>query len=282
VYKVILFYIPEPGSKLGTLENDIAMKRHEEKLAALKAANAAVNNAPKRDALAEANSCNVENSSSPRPTEPGDTCAHPYHGFDWAIRQLRGGGKLARKGWNGKGMFVVLQKGYPDGIPINKNTAEATGIPEGTTIKFLPYLMMKTADGAFVPWLASQTDILAADWELAQGPIGTVGGVTQYKGNTYHGQTEAVPLADEAEAEAAPRDIRLADLYLHELGFRRTRPVTHGDVNATERRFASTERTYELLGDKCPKDMLFGWGYVSIATVSKFDHHRLSERTLKL
>lgn len=31
-------------------------------------------------------------------------------------------------------------------------------------MRFLPYLMMKTADGAFVPWLASQTDVLAEDW----------------------------------------------------------------------------------------------------------------------
>lgn len=50
----------------------------------------------------------------------------------------------------------------------NKNTAEATGLPEGVLCKFLPYLMMKTAgDGPpfeFVPWLASQTDILADDW----------------------------------------------------------------------------------------------------------------------
>lgn len=65
-------------------------------------------------------------------------------------------------------MFVVLQKGYPDGIPINRNTAEATGIAEGTVCRFLPYLMMKTADGAFVPWLASQTDILACDWQVVR------------------------------------------------------------------------------------------------------------------
>jgi hypothetical protein len=84
--------------------------------------------------------------------------------FGWALENLHLGNKLARVGWNGKDMFVVLQRGYPDGIPINKNTAEATGIAEGTVCRFLPYLMMKTADGAFVPWLASQTDILANDW----------------------------------------------------------------------------------------------------------------------
>lgn len=96
-------------------------------------------------------------------------------GFDWALFELREGRKVRRRGWNGKGMFVVLQKGYPNGIPINKNTAEATGIPEGTTCRFLPYLMMKTADAevTFVPWLASQTDILALDWELAELELAT-------------------------------------------------------------------------------------------------------------
>lgn len=76
--------------------------------------------------------------------------------------------RLRRVGWNGKGMFVVWQAAYPDGIPINKNTAEATGIPEGTKRAFLPYLMLHTADGSFVPWLASQTDLLASDWEIAE------------------------------------------------------------------------------------------------------------------
>lgn len=84
--------------------------------------------------------------------------------FSDALLNLKSGFKMARSGWNGKDMYIVLQKGYPNGIPINQNTAIATGIPEGTIIKFLPYLMMKTVQGDFVPWLASQTDILAEDW----------------------------------------------------------------------------------------------------------------------
>jgi len=84
--------------------------------------------------------------------------------FGWAIRMLKDGRRMAREGWNGKGMFIVLQRGYPEGIPINRNTAEATGLPEGTVCRFLPYIMMRTVDGSFVPWLASQTDMLAEDW----------------------------------------------------------------------------------------------------------------------
>ena len=84
--------------------------------------------------------------------------------FGDALDALRDGCKLARAGWNGPGMFVVLQPGYPDGIGINANTATATGIPQGTVCNFRPYLMMFTADGEFVPWVASQTDLLASDW----------------------------------------------------------------------------------------------------------------------
>jgi hypothetical protein len=84
--------------------------------------------------------------------------------FGWAIEQLRNGVRVARQGWNGRNMWVVYQKGYPDGIAINKNTADATGIAEGTVCRFRPYLMFKTVDDEFVPWVASQTDLLASDW----------------------------------------------------------------------------------------------------------------------
>lgn len=86
--------------------------------------------------------------------------------FSKALDALKTGQLVQRDGWNGKGMWIALQKAYPQGIPINKNTAEATGLPEGEVHRFLPYLMMKTAQGDFVPWLASQTDILAEDWRL--------------------------------------------------------------------------------------------------------------------
>lgn len=87
-------------------------------------------------------------------------------GFDVALPLLKTGKRVQRDGWNGKGMWIAYQPGYPAGIPINANTAKATGLPEGTVCRFLPYVMMKTADGAFVPWLASQTDVLAEDWRV--------------------------------------------------------------------------------------------------------------------
>ncbi len=84
--------------------------------------------------------------------------------FGEALDLLQNSTRMARAGWNGKAMYVVYQRGYPDGIGINANTAAATGLPEGQVCKFRPYLMMKTAQDDFVPWVASQTDILAEDW----------------------------------------------------------------------------------------------------------------------
>lgn len=86
--------------------------------------------------------------------------------FSDALRECRGGARIQREGWNGKNMYVVFQPGYPDGIKINENTAKATGLPVGTMCNFRPYLMMRTADGGFVPWVASQSDLLADDWRV--------------------------------------------------------------------------------------------------------------------
>jgi len=91
----------------------------------------------------------------------------PTTGYDFglAISKMKRGYRVQRANWNGKGMWLAYQPGYPDGIPINANTAKATGLALGTVCKFLPYIMMKTAGGEFVPWLASQTDVLGEDWQ---------------------------------------------------------------------------------------------------------------------
>jgi hypothetical protein len=84
-----------------------------------------------------------------------------------ALKLIRDGERLARQGWNGEGMYVVMQPGYPEGIGINANTAKATGLPQGTVRPFLPYLMFRTATGAFVPWSATATDLVTDDWYVA-------------------------------------------------------------------------------------------------------------------
>lgn len=84
--------------------------------------------------------------------------------FGWALRALKAGAKIFRPGWNAPGQYVVLQKGYPQGIAINGNTAEATGLPVGTVVIFRPYFMIHLVDGSFCPWVPSVTDCLADDW----------------------------------------------------------------------------------------------------------------------
>ena len=85
--------------------------------------------------------------------------------FGQALEKVKAGEKIFRNGWNGKGMFVVYQKGYPEGIPCNKQTAEAWGMNEGDLFKCEPYLQIKTADGSHAMWVPSIRDILADDWE---------------------------------------------------------------------------------------------------------------------
>ena len=84
--------------------------------------------------------------------------------FSDALGELKNGKRLGRKSWGGP--FVMYQAGYPNGIPINKNTSIASGMPEGTLCRFSPYFMMLGLDGIFVPWLPNVADLLATDWQI--------------------------------------------------------------------------------------------------------------------
>lgn len=68
----------------------------------------------------------------------------------WAVKQLHNGSKVARAGWNGKGMWLALQ------------------IPDAHSKMGHPYVYLKGADGKMIPWNCSQADLLATDWEPAQ------------------------------------------------------------------------------------------------------------------
>lgn len=86
--------------------------------------------------------------------------------FGAALDMIRAGGKVARAGWNGKGMWVALSPGFvlPASCVYSNAVAESIGTGVGV---FRPYLIMKTVEGEYVPWLASQTDLLATDWRPA-------------------------------------------------------------------------------------------------------------------
>jgi len=81
--------------------------------------------------------------------------------FDQALIALRTGYKVRRAGWNGKGMWVAL---VPEGAAQVQQK-----ISGGYDL--LPFLGMKTADNRFVPWLISQADVLADDWELVDDAV---------------------------------------------------------------------------------------------------------------
>lgn len=84
--------------------------------------------------------------------------------FGQALHHLRAGDRVRRAGWNGKGMFLFLVPGSRFQV----NRKPLLGIyPEGTEIEYHAHIDMKTAQGYVVPWLASQADMLAWDWELA-------------------------------------------------------------------------------------------------------------------
>ena len=88
--------------------------------------------------------------------------------FGIALELSKQGKKIARQGWNGKGMFVVYQKGYPQGIPCNKQTADAWGLNEGDLFICNPYLQIKCADGSHSMWVPSINDCLAEDWTIVE------------------------------------------------------------------------------------------------------------------
>ena len=84
--------------------------------------------------------------------------------FGNALKEAKNGKKIYRNGWNGNGMFVVYQKGYPEGIPCNKQTAEAWDMKEGDNFICNPYLQIKCTNGSHSMWVPSINDVLANDW----------------------------------------------------------------------------------------------------------------------
>lgn len=90
------------------------------------------------------------------------------HDFSWALWQMKHGKKIHRAGWNGKGMFAVLQKGYPQGIPCNKQTAEAWGLNEGDLFRCEPYMQLKMVNGSHSMWVPSVNDCLSNDWAIVE------------------------------------------------------------------------------------------------------------------
>lgn len=77
--------------------------------------------------------------------------------FGQAMVALRDGQCVCREGWNGKNMWIsfVRADNWSVGFPLSN-------------YEQLPWIVMRTADRKIVPWLASQTDIVAEDWMIAR------------------------------------------------------------------------------------------------------------------
>ena len=103
----------------------------------------------------QANHPNFKGYISWSPKEVFDRAYKPTSGltFGLAIEALKSGERVARAGWNGKGMWLHM---------IPKSHWETTRGLE--LLDGLPWIGMKTVDDKFVPWLASQTDMLSSDW----------------------------------------------------------------------------------------------------------------------
>lgn len=77
-----------------------------------------------------------------------------FNEIGWAVKQMWNGDKVQRQGWNGKGMWLFLVRDWDV-----RNEPPLQGPTR-------PFVAMKTVDGAVVPWLCSQSDLLATDWEI--------------------------------------------------------------------------------------------------------------------
>lgn len=85
--------------------------------------------------------------------------------FGLAIEAAKKGAKITRRGWNGKGMFLYY---VPEGrYPARTDAAKSIAAEDGK-VDYGAYIAIKTAKGNVVPWLASQTDMLADDWEVVK------------------------------------------------------------------------------------------------------------------
>ncbi|NVM91087.1 hypothetical protein FHT32_004751 [Variovorax sp. SG517] len=93
--------------------------------------------------------------------------APPHCDFGDAIRHLKAGRRVARVGWNGKGMFLLRVKPDDDTMVPSLPAYSVLGVSDMVS-HCLPWIGMKTADNKLVPWLASQTDMLAVDWVLVE------------------------------------------------------------------------------------------------------------------
>ncbi len=87
--------------------------------------------------------------------------------FGQALHELKSGKKVERVGWNGKGMFIyhVPAASYP---AQRNEKGTMLGLFPDDMVPYTAYLAIKSVNNTVSPWLASQTDILADDWQIVE------------------------------------------------------------------------------------------------------------------
>lgn len=93
----------------------------------------------------------------------GGPFSEGFMNFEEALAALKDGKRVARTGWNGKGMFLFLVAG--SNFRVNREPLLSI-MGEGAEVTYRPHIDMRTADGSVCVWTASQTDILANDWGI--------------------------------------------------------------------------------------------------------------------
>ena len=107
------------------------------------------------------NTPNYEGYVSWSPKAQADRAYRPVDGmsFGLAIEALKLGKRVARAGWNGKGMFLGL-------VPLHAYMVFGDTLFAEEGRRPLPWIAIKTADNCVLPWVSSQTDMLADDWQI--------------------------------------------------------------------------------------------------------------------
>lgn len=90
--------------------------------------------------------------------------------FGWALERLRDGKRVARAGWNGKGMYLwVLPAAQIKAEWCKETHLKQLAENNGGEIECLASIRMLTADKKVLTgWLASQSDMFATDWEIIE------------------------------------------------------------------------------------------------------------------
>lgn len=130
------------------------------------------------------------------------------YSFSTALEMIRQGERMQRAGWNGKGMFIyfVPAASYPAG---RNALGTLKGMFEDDMVPYGAYIAMKTADDNVVPWLASQTDLLANDWQIA----------------TFLANTRETPADDDGDLPTFKMPPEIRDLF---------EAIHNGDTFSTE------------------------------------------------